>query len=36
MLITFSWHPGDISRGVISDIIDDLGITKDDFYFKEF
>lgn len=35
-LITFSWHPGDVPWGIIADIIDDLGITRDDFYFKRF
>jgi predicted RNA binding protein YcfA (HicA-like mRNA interferase family) len=35
-LITFSWHPGDVPRGIIDDICDDLGITRDDFYFRKF
>jgi len=35
-LITFSWHPGDVPRGIIADIIEDLGISRDDFYFKKF
>jgi predicted RNA binding protein YcfA (HicA-like mRNA interferase family) len=32
-LITFAWHPGDVPRGIIADIIEDLGITRDEFYF---
>jgi predicted RNA binding protein YcfA (HicA-like mRNA interferase family) len=35
-LITFSWHPGDVPRGIIADIVEDLGISRDDFYFKRF
>jgi predicted RNA binding protein YcfA (HicA-like mRNA interferase family) len=35
-LITFSWHAGDVPRGIIADIVDDLGITRDEFYFKRF
>jgi len=35
-LITFSWHPGDVPRGIIADIVDDLGITRDEFYFGRF
>jgi predicted RNA binding protein YcfA (HicA-like mRNA interferase family) len=31
-LITFSVHPGDVPRGIIADIIRDLGITSDQFY----
>ncbi len=26
-IITFSWHPGDVPRGIIADIIEDLGIS---------
>jgi predicted RNA binding protein YcfA (HicA-like mRNA interferase family) len=36
LLITFAWHSGDVPRGIIADIIEDLGLTKDDFYFKKF
>jgi predicted RNA binding protein YcfA (HicA-like mRNA interferase family) len=32
-LITFAWHPGDVPRGIIADLIEDLGITRDEFYF---
>jgi predicted RNA binding protein YcfA (HicA-like mRNA interferase family) len=32
-LITFSWHSGDMPRGIIEDIIEDLGISRDEFYF---
>lgn len=35
-LITFAWHPGDVPRGIIADIIEDLGISREDFYFKRF
>jgi predicted RNA binding protein YcfA (HicA-like mRNA interferase family) len=35
-IITFSWHPGDVPRGIIADIIEDLGITRDEFYFGKF
>ena len=35
-LITFAWHPGDVPRGIIADIIEDLGISLDDFYFRKF
>ena len=35
-LITFSWHPGDVPRGIIADIVEDLGITRDQFYFGKF
>ena len=35
-LITFAYHPGDVPRGIIADIVDDLGISRDDFYFKRF
>jgi hypothetical protein len=31
-LITFSWHAGDVPRGIIDDIIEDLGLTRDEFY----
>ena len=35
-LITYAYHVGDVPRGIINDIIEDLGITRDDFYFKKF
>ena len=35
-LITFAWHPGDVPRGIIADIVDDLGIGREVFYFKKF
>jgi predicted RNA binding protein YcfA (HicA-like mRNA interferase family) len=35
-LITFSWHAGDVPRGIIADIVEDLGITRDEFYFGRF
>ena len=35
-LITFAWHPGDVPRGIIADIVEDLGLSRDDFYFKRF
>ena len=35
-IITFSWHSGDVPRGIIADIIEDLGITRDEFYFGKF
>ncbi len=35
-LITFAWHPGDVPRGIIADIIEDLGLSRDEFYFGEF
>jgi len=28
--------PGDVPRGIIADIIEDLGISRDDFYFGKF
>ncbi len=34
-LITFTWHTGDVPRGIIADITDDLGLTRDEFYFKK-
>ena len=27
---------GDVPRGIIADIIEDLGLTRDEFYFKRF
>jgi hypothetical protein len=30
------WHPGDVPRGIIADIVEDLGISRDDFFFKQF
>jgi hypothetical protein len=35
-LITFAWHPGDVPRGIIADIVEDLGITRDEFHFGKF
>ena len=35
-LITFAWHPGDVPRGIIADIIEDLGISREEFYFGKF
>jgi len=35
-LITFAWHTGDVPRGIIADITGDLGLTRDEFYFKKF
>jgi predicted RNA binding protein YcfA (HicA-like mRNA interferase family) len=35
-LITYAWHTGDVPRGIIADIINDLGISKDDFYNRKF
>jgi hypothetical protein len=35
-LITFAWHPGDVPGGIIADIADDLGLSRDDFYFRKF
>ena len=35
-LITFAWHSGDVPRGIIADICDDLGLTRDDFYSGKF
>jgi len=35
-LITFSWHSGDVPSGIIADIVEDLGITRDEFHFKRF
>ena len=32
-IITFSWHPGDVPRGIIADIVADLGTTREEFYF---
>ena len=36
LLITYSEHPGDIPRGIIEDIIKDLGLTKEQFYDRKF
>jgi hypothetical protein len=36
LLITFAWHSGDVPRGIIADIIEDLGLAKDAFYLKKF
>ncbi len=35
-LITFAAHPGDVPRGIIDDIIEDLGVSRDQFYFGKF
>jgi predicted RNA binding protein YcfA (HicA-like mRNA interferase family) len=35
-LITYAYHVGDVARGIVDDIIEDLGISRDDFYFKKF
>ncbi|MEO6437513.1 MAG: type II toxin-antitoxin system HicA family toxin [Tepidisphaeraceae bacterium] len=35
-LITFAWHPGDVPRGIIDDICEDLGISREQFYFGKF
>ncbi|HEV7798043.1 MAG TPA: type II toxin-antitoxin system HicA family toxin [Pyrinomonadaceae bacterium] len=35
-LITYAYHVGDVPRGIIDDMIEDLGITREDFYFKKF
>jgi predicted RNA binding protein YcfA (HicA-like mRNA interferase family) len=35
-LITFAYHPGDVPRGIIADVIEGLVISRDDFYFKKF
>jgi len=35
-LITFAWHTGDVPRGIIADIVEDLGLTRDQFYFGKF
>lgn len=32
-LVTFSWHSGDVPRGIIDDICEDLGMTRDEFFF---
>ncbi len=35
-LITFPVHSGDVPRGIISDIVQDLGMTKEQFYDPDF
>ena len=35
-LITLAWHPGDVPRGIIADIVEDLSLTRDEFYFGKF
>jgi len=35
-LITFAWHPGDVPRGIVADIIEDLVISRDAIYFGRF
>jgi predicted RNA binding protein YcfA (HicA-like mRNA interferase family) len=35
-LITYPDHGGDIPRGIIADIIEDLGLSKDQFYSPDF
>jgi len=34
-LITFAWHFGDVPRGIVADVIEDLGMNRQDFYFKK-
>ena len=34
-LITFAWHSGDVPRGIVADVIEDLGMNRQDFYFKK-
>jgi predicted RNA binding protein YcfA (HicA-like mRNA interferase family) len=34
-LITFAWHSGDVPRGIVADVLDDLGMNRQDFYFKK-
>jgi predicted RNA binding protein YcfA (HicA-like mRNA interferase family) len=36
LLITFAWHTGDVPRGIIADIIGDLGLTREQFYHGKF
>ena len=31
-LVTFAAHSGDVPRGIIADIVADLGMTRDEFY----
>jgi predicted RNA binding protein YcfA (HicA-like mRNA interferase family) len=35
-LITFSEHKGDVPRGIVEDVIKDLGITKEQFFNPKF
>ncbi len=35
-LIIFAWHAADVQRGIIADIVEGLGITRDEFYFGKF
>ena len=35
-LITYAWHSGDVPRGIIADIIEDLGLTREQFYHGKF
>jgi hypothetical protein len=35
-LITFAWHPGDVPRGILADIVYDLGISREDSCFRKF
>ena len=35
-LITYAEHPGDIPRGIVEEIIKDLGLTKEQFYDPKF
>ena len=34
-LITFAWHSGDVPRGIVADVIEDLAMNRQDFYFKK-
>lgn len=31
-IITFPYHRGDVPRGIVEDIVKDLGLTKEQFY----
>lgn len=35
-IIPYAYHSGDVPRGIIHDIIEDLSLSRDDFYFKRF
>jgi len=35
-LITFAEHTGDIPRGIVEEIIKDLGLTREQFYDPKF
>ena len=34
-LITFAWHPGDVPRGIIADIVEGPGISRDNFWLEK-